>query len=160
LESQAWPPSGWRPLHPRAWRRLFIGPSAIVAGLAAGLTWRYGPAGLLVLAGIPLLVWRARLWARHAGYAESGGLVATRTGWLSRSWEFAEIRKLQSLRLTSSPLDRRHGMTTVWLDTAGASSRDGVLRIPFLPAGEARVLYDRLSAEMDGVPPPASQAAG
>jgi putative membrane protein len=150
LQSQAWPPRAWRPLHPRAWRRLFIVPSTIVAGIAAGLSWRYGALGLIVVAGIPLLVLRARLWARHAGYGESGGLVATRTGWLNRSWEFAEIRKLQSLRLTASPLDRRHGMTTVWLDTAGASSRDGVLRIPFLPAAEARDLYDRLAAEMDG----------
>jgi putative membrane protein len=155
LQSQAWPPSDWRPLHPRAWRRLFVVPCAIAGGIAALLTWRYGPAGLLVLATIPLLVLRARLWARHAGYAEAGGLVATRIGWLNRSWAFTEIRKLQSLRLTASPLDRRHGMITVWLDTAGASSRDGVLRIPFLPAAEARGLYDRLAAEMDRVPPPA-----
>jgi putative membrane protein len=76
--------------------------------------------------------------------------VATRTGWLNREWEFAEIRKLQSLRVTASPIDRRHQMATLWLDTAGASSRDGILRIPFMPAAEAHALYERLAAEMGG----------
>jgi putative membrane protein len=149
LQSDAWPPERWRPLHPRAWRRLFVLPSVVVAAAAIGLTWRYGPVGLPLLLAVPVLVLRARIWARHAGWAESGGLVAIRTGWLSRSWEFTEIRKLQSLRLTASPIDRRHGMATLWLDTAGASSRDGVLRIPFLPAAEARALYERLAASMD-----------
>jgi putative membrane protein len=163
LQSQAWPPDDWRPLHPRAWRRLFLVPSTVLSGVAALLTWRYGLPGLLMLAGVPLLVLRARLWARHAGYAASGGLVATRSGWLSRSWEFTEIRKLQALRLTASPLDRRHGMVTVWLDTAGASSRDGVLRIPFLPAAEARGLYDQLAEAMTArapAAPPASDPGG
>jgi putative membrane protein len=150
LQSRAWPPVVWRPLHPHAWRRLVVVPSSIVIGAAALLTWRYGPVGLLALAAVPLIVVRARLWARHAGYSESDGLVATRTGWLNREWEFAEIRKLQSLRVTASPIDRRHQMATLWLDTAGASSRDGILRIPFMPAAEAHALYERLAAEMGG----------
>ena len=149
LQSDVWPPVEWRPLDPRAWRRLVVVPSMVVAGIAGLVTWRYGAPGLLVLTLLPLLVVRARLWVRHAGYAESAGLIATRTGWLNRTWEFAEIRKLQSLRLTASPFDRRLGMSTLWLDTAGASARDGVLRIPFLPAAEAHDLYDRLAAEMD-----------
>jgi hypothetical protein len=40
-------------------------------------------------------------------------------------------------------------MATLWLDTAGATSREGILRIPFLPLTDARALYDRLAAGMD-----------
>jgi putative membrane protein len=150
LRSDDWPPHDWRPLHRSAWRRLFVVPSTVVMLISAALTWQFGPGGTLMLAVVPVLVLRARLWARHAGYAEGPRLIAIRTGWLTRSWQFAEIRKLQSLWITASPIDRRHGMATLWLDTAGASTRDGTLRIPFMPAPEARALYERLAAGMDG----------
>ena len=78
-----------------------------------------------------------------------GGLVAVRAGWLNKSWRFAEIRKLQSLALTESPFDRRHGMATLWMDTAGASSREGALRVRYLPIADARALRDRLAEGMD-----------
>jgi putative membrane protein len=96
-----------------------------------------------------VIIARARLWAAHAAYAEHDGLIAVRRGWLNRSWRFADVSKLQTIQLSETPFDRRHGMATVWLDTAGARSRDGALRIPFLPAREARALFDRLSAGMD-----------
>jgi putative membrane protein len=148
LMREDWPPASWQRLHPRAWRRLIVVPTTVVLVTAAGLVWRYGAAGGVALVFVPLLVARAVLWARHAGYAESGSLVAVRTGWLNRTWAFAEMRKLQSLRLTSSPFDRRHGMATLWLDTAGASSRDGVLCIRFMPEAAARDLYERLAGQM------------
>jgi putative membrane protein len=124
-------------------------PALVVIVATAGLIWRYGSSGLLALVVLPVIVWRARQWARHAAYAESPSIIATRTGWLSREWQFAEIGKLQTLSLTASPFDRRHGMATLWLDTAGASSRDGVLRIPYLPVDVASALFDRLAGQMD-----------
>ncbi len=157
LRSEDWPPPDWRPLHASAWRRLFVVPTIVLMMVSAALTWQFGRAGLLTLALLPILVVRARSWARHAGFAEGARLIAVRTGWLSRNWQFTEIRKLQSLWITASPIDRRHGTATLWLDTAGVSTRDGTLRIPFMPASEARALYDRLAAGMDGgaqlVPP-------
>jgi putative membrane protein len=141
----------WRPLHPRAWRRLVMGPGIFVIVAAAAAVWRFGPIGLSALVLLVVVVLRARLWAAHAAYADvSDGLIAVREGWLRRTWRFADVRKLQTLRLTESPFDRRHGMATLWLDTAGARSRDGAFRIPFLPAAEARALYARLSAGMEG----------
>jgi putative membrane protein len=151
LPGHAWPPTGWRPLHPRAWRRLVVVPSVIIATASAVLAWRYGAAGLVMLGGLPIVVLRARLWADHTGYAEvDRGLIAVREGWLNKSWRFVEVRKLQSLRVTESPFDRRLGMATLWLDTAGASSRIGVMRIPFLPTDEARALHNRLATDLDG----------
>jgi putative membrane protein len=71
-----------------------------------------------------------------------------RWGWLDRRWRFAEIRRLQALRLTSSPFDRRHGMATLWLDTAGASSAELTLRLPYLPEADARRLLGELGARL------------
>lgn len=144
-----WPPPEWLPLHPRAWRRLFVVPSLLVATAAALLALRYGPVGLTLLAFLPLLVVRARRLARFSGYAVTPRSIAVRWGWLNRRWGLVDIRKLQALRVTQSPLDRRHGMATIWFDTAGAGAADGVLRIPYLPADEARSLHDRLAGLMD-----------
>lgn len=146
----SWPPAEWRPLHARAWRRLLVVPSLGVLAVAGLGVWRVGSWGLLVLALLPLVFVRARVWARHAGWAEiDGRLIAVRHGWLNRSWDLAEITKLQTLRLSASPFDRRHGMATLWLDTAGARARNGGFSIPYLPAGLARELYERLARGLD-----------
>lgn len=80
-------------------------------------------------------------------------LVAVRGGWWSRWWRLAEIDKLQALQLVRSPLDRRCGTATLWLDTAGASAMAPPLRIRFLPDALARDLYARLGRELARRPP-------
>lgn len=154
-----WPLQDWRPLHPRAWRRQFTLPAVFALGLAAVLTWRQGPWGLATLALLPLLLVRARVWARHAGYCLENGVIAVREGWLDKSWRFAETGKVQALRLSRSPFDRRHGMATLLLDTAGASPFEPPLRIRYLPEDVARALHDRLAATLDAAPTPARTAA-
>jgi putative membrane protein len=150
LPRAAWPPAEWRSLHPHAWRRLVMAPAMLIMALTVVLVVVVGSLGALALLLLPVVVARARLWARHAAYAEvPGSLIAVREGWLTKSWRFAEIRKLQSLRISQSPFDRRHEMATLWLDTAGASARDGQFRIRFLPAAEARALHDRLARGME-----------
>jgi len=149
LPGGQWPLSDWRPLHPRAWRRQFMLPALFTLGLVAVLTWRQGPWGLVALGLLPLLLVRAKVWARHAGYCLENGVIAVREGWLDKSWRFAEAGKVQALRLSRSPFDRRHGMATLLLDTAGASPLEPPLRIRYLPEAEARRLHDRLAAEMD-----------
>lgn len=144
-----WPPAEWRPIHPRAWRRLFVAPSAGIAVVTAASVWQFGPAALGLLAIVPLLVYRARRLARLAGYAIASYSIVVREGWLSRRWGLVDIRKVQALRITASPLDRRHGMATLWFDTAGAGATEGVIRVRFLPIGEAHALYDRLMSMMD-----------
>lgn len=144
-----WPPPEWHALHPKAWRRMFVVPSAIVAIVAAVATWRIGPLALGLLLVIPLLIVRARRAARLAGYALTPRAMLVRTGWLSRQWMIVDVRKVQALRLTQSPLDRRHGMATIWLDTAGASAAEGVMRIRHLSADVARALHDRIAREID-----------
>ena len=149
LPGKTWPMQQWHPLHPRAWRRQFAIPAFVVLVATAALTWQQGLWGLAVLALLPLFLVRAKVWARHAGYSEESGLIAVREGWLDKRWRFAEVRKLQSLTLSQSPFDRRHGMASVHMDTAGANPFEPPLRIRYLPEAEARALRDRLAAAMD-----------
>ncbi len=134
----------WQPLHPRAWRRLCVPGVLFALAFGAGLSWRFGPWGLCALLWVPWAVLAARQHARRAGYALNHRLVAIRGGWWSRHWRFAELDKLQALRLEQTPFDRRHGMATLWLDTAGVSPLAPSLRIRYLPEAAARALYDRL----------------
>ncbi len=160
LPDDRWPPVAWQPVDPRAWRRLFVVPASIVVTATAGLTWYYGVVGTLPLVAVmPVLFVRARAAARFAGYAATNRTVAVRGGWLNREWGLVEIRKLQALRVGQSPFDRRLGMATLWLDTAGASSSEGVLRISFLPEDEARDLRDRIASLMDAHPSGAATRA-
>jgi putative membrane protein len=159
LPGRSWPMQEWRPLHPRAWRRQFAIPALVVLVVAAATTWQQGAWGLAVLALLPVVFLRAKVWARHAGYSEESGLIAVREGWLDKRWRFAEVGKLQSLTLRQSPFDRRHGMASVHMDTAGASPFEPPLRIRYLPEAEARALRDRLAAAMDLRATPARTAA-
>jgi putative membrane protein len=149
MPADAWPRVDWRPVDGRAWRRLFVVPALLALGATAGASWYYGGPGLLLLGVVPLLLVRARAMARFAGYAATDRTIAVRSGWLSRSWGLVEITKLQALRVSQSPFDRRLGMATLWLDTAGASSSEGILRIRFLPEDEARDLHGRIAGLLD-----------
>jgi len=148
LPQAQWPPAGWQGLHRLAWLRLSIGGTLFALVLAAVLGWRFGAWGLLALLWVPWSVFVARQHARRAGFSVDGQLVAMREGWWSRHWRFAEIGKLQALQLRQGPLDRRMGMASLWLDTAGASQVSAPLRIRYLAEGEARDLLAKLAPEV------------
>jgi putative membrane protein len=146
LPGAQWPPERWQPLHRLAWLRL-AWPGALLALLAcAAACLRFGAWGLLALAWLPWSAFVASRHARHAGFACDERLVAVHGGWWSRHWRFAEIDKLQALQLAQSPLDRRFGMATLRLDTAGATSAGPPLRMHYLPEAVARELFERLGA--------------
>ena len=145
LPGPSWPIQDWQPLHPRAWRRKFTLPALLTLLITAGLVYFNGRYGALTLLLLPVLLLRARVWARYSAWSVGHGLVAFRSGWMSRSWRFAEIGKLQALERVQSPFDRRHGMATLRFDTAGASAMEGGLHIPYLPEATARRLQAELS---------------
>ena len=150
LGQGAWRELDWRPVHRRAWRRMVKPPLLITLGACALLYARFGAPALWLLVLLPCWALRARILARRYGYAVSDRLVAVRSGWLDRHWRFAEIARLQALRLAQSPFDRRHGMATVWLDTAGAAGNPlaPALCLRYLPQAEARRLFDRLGRQI------------
>lgn len=147
------PRAGWRALQWRAlpdavWWRLFL-PDVAWALLATfALYWQIGPWCLLALLWLPWAAFKARRRARRIGYAFGEELIAVREGWWHRYWRFAELDKLQCVQITRSPIDRRCGTATLWLDTAGASAMAPALRIRFLPEDEARRIYERLAASL------------
>ena len=148
LPDAGWGALDWQPLHRRAWLRIAV-PGLLLALIAtAALYWRFGNWGLLALTLLPLQLWRARRVAGACGWAFNGRLVAWRSGWLSRTWNFAEVDKLQAMRLAQSPLDRRLGMASLLLDTAGASPFGAPLQLRHLPLQAARDLSARLGGQL------------
>ena len=149
LPQAQWPRGEWAALAAGTWWRLFLPMAIFCALLAAGLSLRSGsPWALLPLLWLPWGAYASRQRARREGYAVDERLVAVRSGWWSRWWRFAEIDKLQALRLERSPIDRRFGTATLWLDTAGAGARTPPLRLRFLPELEAEALYRQLERRL------------
>ncbi len=144
-----WPMPDWRPLHRLTFWRLFVPQLLLTLLVAAAAFWRFGWLGLsLVGLWLPWSAYIAWQHARHAGYAVDGQLIAIRNGWWTRKWRFTEIGKLQALRVGQSPLDRRFGMATLLLDTAGGTATAEPLRLRYLPAAEAYALHAQLAHEI------------
>nr|WP_246189282.1 PH domain-containing protein [Pseudoxanthomonas kalamensis] len=145
LPQAQWPCANWLPAaRGTAWR-LFLPGAVFWLLLASALAIAFGqPLFLLLLLWLPWSAWSARQQARRIGYSVDEQLVAVRGGWWSRWWRFAEIDKLQALRLSRSPLDRRFGTASLWLDTAGATGLAPPLRIRYVPQAQAHELYRQL----------------
>ena len=139
----------WRPLHPRAWSRLAAQTTLMTLLPTLGLVLAFGPTLALAWPVLVLFaVLYARRWTRYAAYAFDGRFVAFRAGWLHRQWTVTRVDLCQSVALTESPFDRRHGMASVAIDTAGAGTTAFRLTVPFLPEAEARILADALGREL------------
>jgi putative membrane protein len=148
LPDAGWGALDWQPLHRQAWLRIAVPGLLLVLAASGFLYWRFDAWGLLALALLPPQLWRAHRIAGACGFASNGRIVAWRTGWLSKTWNFAEIGKLQAARLSQSPLDRRLGMASLLLDTAGASPFGAPLHLRHLPQDVAEALSARLVAKL------------
>jgi len=85
--------------------------------LAAGTAY---PLALFGLAAVPFLVALAMLQRRfHRWAVEDGALFVDQGVWRQRRW-LVPVARIQSLRLSRSFLQRRLGLATLWVDTAGA----------------------------------------
>ncbi|MGY1425930.1 PH domain-containing protein [Lysobacter sp. A289] len=143
-----WDQLDWQPVPVISWVRRWLPSLPLTLLVAALLGSEFGRWGLLALAWLPWAAFKARRRAAWAAWALGDELVAVREGWLDRHWRFAEIDKLQALRLSRNPLDRYCGTASVWLDTAGAGATSLPLRIRFVPEAQALAIYQRLSAEL------------
>ena len=144
-----WPPQSWHRLHRWTFARLFV-PQMVWASLLGAIAlFGFGPLGLVFVAlWVPWVAYITWQHATHAGYAIDERMVATRRGWWTREWRFAEIGKLQAICFGQSPLERKLGMATLLLDTAGGNALAEPLRLRFLPEAEARALQARLGREI------------
>ena len=144
----------WRPVHPRAWRRMVKWPLGLLLAACVPLGWLFGALGVLPLLLAPWLLWSTRRLAASRAWALNERLISWRSGWLNRQQSFVEVNKLQGVQLLQSPFDRRHGMATLRVDTAGAHPISSSLRIDidYLPEADARNLYRRLAASIAATP--------
>jgi len=140
----------WQPLHPQAWRRMFNAAAFWWTVVAVPPLVAFGPwvlAGWALLLGWTLI--EARAAARFGAWAFDGEVFAVRGGWLTRRWTLARIGRGQSVSLASTPLDRRAGMASVSMDTAGVRPGSFKLRVDYLDAAQARALHLALSRRLD-----------
>jgi putative membrane protein len=137
----------WQPPHSRAFRRAFFRTSVAVTILLLFLTFLLRT---WTLAAMPVLfLWAgfyARKYVANLGWAFAGDAIVFKSGWLWRRVTVARFSKIQAVAWLESPFDRRMGMATVKVDTAGAGDAAHSVEIPFLPAETATSLASTLDA--------------
>ncbi|KAG0732771.1 hypothetical protein G6F23_013992 [Rhizopus arrhizus] len=115
--------------------------------LAAAAYWRWGSWGLVVLAWMPIALLIAHRQMARMGWYLDDHFVAVRGGWWKRWWRWAELDKVQGLRLQRSPLDKLLGTSSLQLDTAGAHG-DVALTLHYLPHEQAQRVMEQLAAAL------------
>ena len=105
----------------------WLGPTAS-GGLAIGIWW----GGWSLLSG--LIAWQ--LWRRQGFLHDHDGLVS-RSGLLGRKVDAFLFRKVQSVTVGRSPLQRRKGLATLEVGLAC-----GVVRVPYIDLDTAHALRD------------------
>ena len=135
----------WQAPHPRAFRRVFFRSAvlALVLSFLLAFLLRWWALG----AWVALMAWawvHARRYVAHMGWGFSGDAIAFRSGWLWRHVTVARFSKIQAVTRHETPFDRRLGMATVKVDTAGAASAEHSVDVPFLGAETATTLASAL----------------
>lgn len=110
-----------------------------------------GPPGLVVAAALLLTGWSVlvaprRRWARWA-YAFTGTELHVARGWFTHAHTIVPVRRVQHIDLIRAPLERRHGLATLVLHTAGTEHSRVVL--PGLAQEEAERIRDDIRASIE-----------
>lgn len=146
----------WQPLPARA-RRLFVVnglalgfPLALVPAVLAGIfelamPWRLVLAGALL--GAAFGAWLGHKHWKHTHWRLDGDGFNLRRGRLWRSETRVPASRVQHLDLKRGPLQRRYGLATLVIHTAG--TRHSAVAVSGLDAGDAERLRDRLAHQPD-----------
>jgi putative membrane protein len=141
-----WEDIVWRPAHPRARRRLFVRRAALVLVASGALTAVLGPGGLTLLLALVPAWFLAALHYRHLGHAWTRDQVLVREGFWTRRTYIVPIRKIQALHFRQSPFQRRLGLGTLIMETAGSPLEWHAPRSIDLGSDYGLALMDRLGA--------------
>ena len=137
----------WEGVHPRAFARA-VKPALAGVAVFSGLLVPF--LGWWTLATLPVTIGWAVLATKrqvaHLGWYADDDVVAFRSGWLWRRVTVARVTKVQAAAVHTSPFDRRAGMASLRVDTAGASQARRI-DIPYLDETIARPLHARLVAQ-------------
>ena len=135
--------AAWEMVDPRAHRRIFKRMVFLALGVTITFMWMFGVLAALVL---PFLLagafLDARLEASRMGWSLTPTAILFRRGWWEKHVSIVRYAKVQAVTLAESPFDRRWGMATVKIDTAGARGGGREITIPYLRSDIARRLLD------------------
>jgi putative membrane protein len=136
----------WRRVSPLAVRRGF-NKGAIVCMLLAIVSFIVQRSLLAAwpLLLLPLIYFISRANYRSLGYALSEHHLRTRRGWLGRATHIVPLNKIQAVEIRQSPFERRWGLATLSVDTAGQAYTGGGPQINNLPLPVARALAEVLA---------------
>jgi len=113
-------PSEWQPVSRLTVRRFIIRNTIALAVVIASIWWWWD--GVIWGAALlPLIVLMAVLRYRNMGYSASKGELAMRKGVFRKHVWLIPTPKIQTFSLTESFFQRRLDLSTVYVDTAGAS---------------------------------------
>lgn len=132
----------WHTLAPRARWRIFRKRSLLwlIAALVP-VAWLTGWwAAVILPAALPLFWIDAHLYVKHTGWALDDDFFLLKRGWLTRKLAVVRRDRIQSVRLSDSPFDRRYRMTQLSVDNAGAASTSYRVALPYLDRREAERL--------------------
>jgi putative membrane protein len=141
----------WKRVSRQAVRRGTLKSSLLLLLLTTGLLWLrhffsfsvwYLVVPLLLL---PLVYWLNLIAWQYAGYAADDEFFQTCEGWLSRATHIVPVSRMQVIEIRQSPFDRRLGLASLRVDTAGQAYTEGGPHISNLPEAEARTLAWRLA---------------
>jgi putative membrane protein len=148
----------WHPLPPKARGRMMKRNAVVALLLALPVAWFFWPWGMA--AGLVFLafgLWHAHRSAAYIGWDHTPFGVVYRSGVLTRCVSATFPDKVQVVSVRQTPFDRRHGMASLRVDTAGAGPANHSVRIPFLDRGTAQrlaaVLLQEISRRRPGHPP-------
>ena len=140
----------WEPITQRAWVRIFrrwLIVVALVTIPAFGLLGSWLIVPVFTVPATLLALVHARLFVKHAAYSLTPWGVVFKTGWWDRSVKLVRYSKIQTVERGETPLDRRSGMASVRIDTAGAERIGHTIDIPFLDTAVAVAVSQRLYDE-------------
>jgi membrane protein YdbS with pleckstrin-like domain len=109
--------------------------------------WRYAICGALL--GAAFGAWLGRKHWRHTHWRLDDDGFTLRRGRMWRSETRVPQSRVQHLDLKRGPLERRYGLSTLVIHTAG--SRHSAVTVSGLGEGDAECLRDRLARQDDGV---------
>jgi putative membrane protein len=124
--------------------RTTLGPALAILGTAARQ-----PEALYALPLLPLLLVGAVLRRRFHRYGIADGLLFVEAGWWRRQVWAVPMGSAQSVSIRRSWLQRRLGLATLAVDTAGAPALGGP-KVVDLPTETAFALRDRILVQLSG----------
>lgn len=134
-------PGEWRRVSRRAIRRGTIKRTVVLVFLSAlGFWFQRDWSGLWPMLFLPVVYGLNVMSYRRLGYLLGEHYFRTRRGWLNRSTHLVPIRKAQTIVIQQTPFDRRYGVATLAVDTAGQSTTGGGPQIHNVPWDEALML--------------------